>query len=318
MHSPVYDIFLPLNFTHREMKKHHSYFKDPGKDIAWFYQWVDKLSTLNQRTFEKAEVQSLLGKTIIWKLNAARTDLPALVIFPGFRTTPLFWDLDKGLDELIPSFRVYLVETNGQPNPGDGDTPDIRSDGYGKWAADLLQKLDIEKCYIAGASFGGNVCVKLCLEAPQKILGCFLLNPGCLQNFSLSFKNLYYNLLPIFSPREKNVRTFLDKAVFSKPEHTLTKEQEQLIVDFEVFALTRYKDKTQKPYFMKDELTRVETPVWLLLGDKDILFPTQRSAENAKKLLINLREIFILQNVGHGIETYRPALEIIRNTVVGE
>ena len=49
-----------------------------------------------------------------------------MVIFPGFRTSSLFWDMDNALAPLKKDYRIYLVETNGQPNLSDGNNPDIK------------------------------------------------------------------------------------------------------------------------------------------------------------------------------------------------
>jgi pimeloyl-ACP methyl ester carboxylesterase len=154
--------------------------------------------------------------------------------------------------------RIFMVETNGLPNLSDGATPDIKTLDYGHWAHEVMDGLGIEKAFVAGASFGGLIAMKLALTNPEKIKAAFLLNPGCLQPFSLTFSNLYYNLLPIISTNAKNVLKFLDKAVFSKPNHRLSSFSEQMLVDYEVFAISRYKDNTQKPYYMDTELSKVK------------------------------------------------------------
>ena len=290
-----------------------STFKSPNQDHQWLLDWTEKLSRLNQTIYQKIELNTELGKTVVWGINTDQTNLEPLVIFPGFRTTVLFWDLDNALGDLKKKYRIFMVETNGQPNLSDGNTPDIKSEGYGVWAAEVMTKLGLEKAFIAGASFGGLVCMKLCMVAPEKVKAAFLLNPGCLQMFSLSPKNLYYNLLPIFSPSEKNVRLFMDKAVFCKPNHQLSPEAEQLLIDYALFALTRYEDKTQKPYPMgKKELGQVNTPVYLIVGDKDPLFPFQKSIAAAQKNLPDLAGLMVLPDVGHGIEAYGTALDIVR------
>jgi pimeloyl-ACP methyl ester carboxylesterase len=287
--------------------KRVSFFKDPQTDRARMEQWVETLERLNGRRYDRICLTTQLGTTIVYGLNTAATDREALVIFPGARTSVLFWDFDNALGPLAEKYRIFLVETNGLPNLSDGHSPEIRSTGYGEWASDVMAQLGLSSATIAGSSFGGLVCMKLCIAVPEKVKAVFLLNPGCLQPFSLSIKNLYYNLLPIVSPKPRNVETFLDKAVLCKPHHMLPAAYERLLIDYEVFALTRYSDRTQKPYYMNGELEQVKNPVYLLVGDKDLLFPYKRSISNARKHLSNLREVQIFQNVGHGIETYRGA-----------
>lgn len=299
------------------MDKHFiSHFKNPITDLAWFTSWSSTLEQHNNRSYKRITLETSLGKTHVWALNDQDPSRETIVIFPGARTSVLFWDLDRNLDNLGPDLRIFMIETNGLPNLSDGISPDIKGLGYGQWASDVLERLNIKKAYIAGASFGGLIAMKLAMVSPDKVIAAFLLNPGCLQPFSLTLKNLYYNLLPIIAPSVKNVLTFLDNAIFCKPNHQLTPAAEKLIVDYEVFALTRYKDNTQKPYFMADELRRANADTYLLVGDKDLLFPFQKSITHARLLLPKLIDVRLFPNVGHGIETYGPALTFIRDAIL--
>lgn len=291
-----------------------SFFKNNENDKNWLENWVYKMEQTNQRTYKKITLNTSLGNTQVYGVNIEKTDLETLIIFPGARTSSLFWDFDQGLNHL-KNIRIFMIETNGLPNLSDGNTPDIKSNGYGIWAGELLELLAIDKCYITGASFGGLICMKLCIEYPEKVKAAFLLNPGCLQTFSFKLKNLYYNILPLLSPNNKNVLKFLNNAVFYKPNHQLSTKAEELIVQYELFAITRYQDNTQKPYNMGIDLLKVKTPVYLLLGNKDLLFPYKKSIENAKKRLTNLKDVQVYENVGHGIETYSNAKEYISECI---
>ena len=288
-----------------------SKFKDEKADHAYFENWVGQLEKNNGRKYERNEIQTSLGKTVVWGHQTSENPPNTLVIFPGARTTSLFWDFDKGLDNLGQELRIFMVETNGLPNLSEGNTPDINSLDYGVWATEVFDQLKIQKAYIAGASFGGLICMKFGMVSPERIQAAFLLNPGCLQPFSLTLKNLYYNLLPILVTTEKNVSKFLDQAVFSKPNHQLSSISEKMIIDYEVFAIARYIDKTQKPYFMNKELEKVQVETYLLLGDKDLLFPFQKSVDHAKGLIKSLKEVKIYSKVGHGIETFDKAMNYI-------
>lgn len=293
------------------MKKHRSYFKNPEQDHEWFRSWVKKLEAENHRKYQRITITTSLGKTHVWGLNTDLANAATLVIFPGARTTSLIWDFDRGLDHLDHPLRIYMVETNGLPNLSDGYSPNIRALDYGWWAGEILDRLRIEKAFVAGASFGGLICMKLGIVRPDKIKAAFLLNAGCLQPFSLEFRNLYYNLLPIVSPREKNISKFLDKAIFCKPYHQLTEFSEKMLIDYEKFAITRYKDRTQKPYYMGKQLSEVKADTYLLEGDQDLLFPYRLSIENASRHLNNLIAIKVFEKTGHGIETHREAMRYI-------
>ncbi|MBS1559726.1 MAG: alpha/beta hydrolase [Bacteroidetes bacterium] len=288
-----------------------SHFKNETTDRHYFENWVKQLEENNGRQYDRYEILTSLGKTHVWGLNTKDEQLDTLVIFPGARTTSLIWDFDKGLNNLNHKMRIFMVETNGLPNLSDGSTPDIKSFDYGNWANEVFEKLKIDTAFVAGASFGGLICMKFAIVHPERIKTAFLLNPGCLQPFSLAFKNLYYNLLPILKPTDKNVLKFLNRAVFSKPNHKLSNFSEQMLVDYEVFAINRYKDRSQKPYYMDKQLAEVKADTYLLVGDKDLLFPYQKSIDNAKRQIKTLKETRTYNNVGHGIETYDKALNYI-------
>ncbi len=62
---------------------------------------------------------------------------------------------------------------------------------------------------------------------------------------------------------------------------------------------------------MDKQLKDVKVQTYLLEGDKDLLFPFQKSINNAKNHLSSLKEVKVFENVGHGIETYSKAMNFI-------
>lgn len=54
-------------------------------------------------------------------------------------------------------------------------------------------------------------------------------------------------------------------------------------------------------------------PTYLLMGAHDLLFPYQKSIENAKAKIPSLKNVVVFENVGHGIETYAKSMAAIHN-----
>lgn len=287
-----------------------STFKNNKQAVLFFNEWLEQLESLNKTKYKKIIAHTALGNTVVWSSNHEQKDLPAIVLFPGFRTSALFWDLDNVLAPLRQHFRVYMVETNGQPSLSNGASPDVRTDDYGIWAAEVLRQLDITAATIAGVSFGAFVCKKLCMVNPSLVKHAVLMNPAGLQQFSPNFKNLYYNALPVLSTTEKNVSKFLEEAIFYRDKHLVSPQAFKLLIDYEMFAIRCFKNRSQFPYVMgKQELQRISSPMHLILGEKDILFPFNKTIDAAEKNLKSLSNIYVLKNTGHGIETSSEAIE---------
>ncbi|MGV6861421.1 MAG: alpha/beta fold hydrolase [Putridiphycobacter sp.] len=298
------------------MRKKYSHFKQPEQNENTFKNWLTQIENENGYVYDQFSIETSLGRTQIYGFNTNRQDLETLVIFPGFRTTTLIWDLDAGLKPLFNQFRVFMVETNGQPNLSEGYSPSIKSLDYGHWGAEVFEQLKIDKAFIAGASFGGLVCMKIALVIPEKIKSAFLLNPGCFRYVSFGAKNMFYNLLPLIKSSKKNIKKFLDKVVFYRPTHQLSATAENLLIDYLHLAITQYKDRTEKPYDMGTQLDQVKVDTHLLVGDQDILIPYEKSVKNAKMRLKNyLDKVKIFKGVGHGIECYPPAISYIEKTM---
>ena len=290
-----------------------SYFKNHERSKEEFRAIVNRIELLTRRSYEEISIDTALGETIVYKVKGAENGMP-LVIFPGFRTTALVWDLDKGLSKILESRDVYLIETNGQPNLSEGRSPDIKSDDYGIWAVEVLDALKLDKIYVAGASFGALVGLKLAKVAPDRIKKVFLLNPGCLRKINMNPSVLWKSIKPLIRNNKKNLSDFLDSIVFHAPNHTLSEEAYNILVDYERLAIDDYKDKTQKPYDMSKELKEINVPVYLVLGDRDVLFPHEKSVKNAEKYLDeDLLNVKWFEGVGHGIETHVQALEYLEN-----
>ena len=264
------------------MKKKYAYFKNPKEDLSALEHWVTKLEKANGYEYDKLSIETSLGKTNVYGFNTENSELDTLLIFPGYRTSSLIWDFERRLGTISKELRIFLIETNGQPNLSEGNSPDIRNLDYGKWGSEIFDQLHIQSAFIAGNSFGGLVCMKISLVIPNKIRSVFLLNPACFRMISFGFKNLYYNLLPMLKTTDKNIRKFLNKVIFHKPEHYISKESELLLIEYLHLAISRYKDKTEKPYYMGNELNKIKVDVHLIVGQKDIIIPPEKSIRNAK------------------------------------
>ena len=290
-----------------------SSFKDPQGGPAFLEAWNARVEALNGSVYQRLTVETDFGATRIWAHQPERLDLPPLVFLPGARTCGLFWDLDHVLAPLKSAHRIYIPDVVGQPGLSAGQCPDIKTLDYGVWAEQVFKGLKLERATVIGASQGGLIGVKLCLKAPDCVEKLIMLNPGGIQPFSTRFKNLYYNFLPMLLPGEKSLRAFFDAVVLHPPTHTVSAPAYRLMLDYMHLALTGFRFAGDYPTPLRpEELRGVPNDTHLVLGDQDLLFPTQGTIQIAQAHFQALRSVNVLPGIGHGIETSPQAIAALQ------
>jgi pimeloyl-ACP methyl ester carboxylesterase len=187
----------------------------------------------------------------------------------------------------------------------------VKTDEFGLWVVEVLDGLGLDKTNIAGASFGGQLAIKLANAAPERIMKMVLLNPIGFSYISFAPTSMFYNLLPIIRPTVKNVARFVDHIVLAGGEG-LPAERREMLIEIILQTLQKFNFKADLPYKMPDsELTGWSVPTWLILGDSDALIPHQNTIKRARDLTRDLREVHILPATGHGIELSKPAIELL-------
>ncbi|WP_138990380.1 alpha/beta fold hydrolase [Larkinella sp. C7] len=293
-----------------------STFKSPAEATFFLEDWNQQVEALNGFRYKRFTVSTSFGNTRIWGANTHWQDAPTMVFFPGARTCGLFWDLDNALQPFRETYRYFLVDVNGQPSLSDGQSPGVKTNEYGIWATELLDGLGLKTTTLAGASLGGLICLKLCLESPERINKAILINPAGIQSFSTSIRNLYYNLLPMVFPTPGNLNKFLDKAIFCPPNHTVPPAYRQLVSDYLLYALVNHRFRGDYPApLRKEELHRITTDIYLILGENDPLFPPDETIRLAEEHILTLQNSEVLRHTGHGIETSKEAIDLLYQLV---
>lgn len=295
-----------------------STFKDPAAGLARLERWNARVQELNGLPYESLTIETRFGPTRVWAHQRDRAELPTLVFLPGARTCGLFWDLGHVLAPLKADYRIFIPDVVGQPGLSAGQCPDIKSNDYGVWADEVFAGLDLAQATVIGASQGCLIGIKLALQAPGRVERLVMMNPGGIQPFSSKLYNLFYNLLPMLLPNRRTIGAFFDKAILHPPDHTVSPQVYELMMDYMQLALTGFRFAGDLPTPLRpDEFEAVTQDVYLVLGDKDPLFPTAGTVALAEKHFKQLRSVTVLPNIGHGIETSPKAIEVLQRILGG-
>lgn len=284
-------------------------------DRLFVENWVERIQTLNQSFYKRLRIETAFGETVVFSFNDDRKDLQPIVFLPGARLCSMTWDLNDNLKILKDDFRLYLIDVIGQPGLSSGNSPDVKTGEFGKWLVEVLDGLSLEKTNVVGASFGGELAMKLANVAPERIKKMVLMNPVGLSYISIAPRVTFYNLLPILLPNVKNVNRFMDNVALATPD-SLAAGRRKMLGEFILQTLTRFNFKADYPYKMPDaELDNFDVPTYLILGDSDKLITHEKTVERAKRLLKNLKDIRVLKGIGHGIELSTTAIENLRDVL---
>jgi pimeloyl-ACP methyl ester carboxylesterase len=281
----------------------------------WMRQWQDRVLAENGLDYERLTVETSFGNVSILAKNQARTELPAMVYLPGFRTCGIFADIWGGLQPFYEKYRIFLVDVIGQPGLSGEATPPVKSNEYGVWVKEVLHKLELEKATMAGASFGGLLILKLAQVADEMIEKAIFINPAGFVNVAMPPRNIYYSLLPMLFKRRNSMEKFLQNIVFADKSKILPKIYEQMM-EYMVFAIKDFQNGADLPYMLPDQdVANLKAPAYFLLCEDDRLIPQAKTLARAREKLSNLADYRMLKGYGHGIEIFpepwQSVLEIL-------
>lgn len=266
------------------MKK--SEFKNQSAKI-FVEKWIDATIEKSALSYEKLDVETAFGRTRVLAAKYSAKHLPSVIYVPGARTCGAFLDLSNQLQNLRESCRIYLLDVAGQVGLSDGNCPNLKDESYGKWLDEVCRRLDIERAVFVGASFGGQIIIKLAAVAPGRIEKAVLMNPIGFSNISFAPLNFIRTIAPVIFPSRKTVETFLNSMVFA-PNDEISSETKKRVADFIENAVKNFRFAGEYPSKMSDaELKKLSAETHLIGGMRDGLIPFQNAVKRVEEILRN-------------------------------
>ncbi|MDR0193525.1 MAG: alpha/beta hydrolase [Myroides sp.] len=264
-----------------------TYFKTPkSKEIvlAYYQNILSKWPVANKQF----KVQTSFGETFI--IASGDIHLPPLILVHGSVSNSYTWFSD--IEALSQSYRVYAIDIIGDAGLSDEARPSYKSGAYAKWLNEILQHLNIEKCYMAGLSLGGWMITHFAIKFPQKVTGLFLISPGGYAKTKASclFKLFFFTL----TRQNKKLIQLLNGG------HTITPESKiDAAMKYTLLINKHFHPRREKlPIFTSQQLSKLTMPVQMVIGEKDCFF-------DARDVLYNLTqsashtEGILLPDTGH-------------------
>jgi pimeloyl-ACP methyl ester carboxylesterase len=210
--------------------------------------------------------------------------------------------------ELIKNYRVIRMDLPAFGITGPNKNADYSIKNYTKFLHQFLSKLQIEKCYLAGNSLGGNIAWNYAAEHPEKIAKLILIDASGLPTnkpqpfvFKMAKTPILNSLFLYFTPKffiEKNIKEVY--ADDSKISSELIERYHKMALregNRQAFIDRAKTDFTPNEFKNSDKLRSIQTPTLLIWGAKDEWIPL----ENGKRMnnLLPNATLYIIENSGH-------------------
>jgi pimeloyl-ACP methyl ester carboxylesterase len=177
--------------------------------------------------------------------------------------------------------------------------PSKKGPAYGHWAAEVLERLDVQRASMIGASQGGWLIAKLANVAPAVVESATLLSSAGLLPLSLT---RVLRMLPrvLFKPPAKAAKEML--AIVSAPDVP----PNPFFLELLELMLRHFRSEAAVPAMRDEEIRKLTAPAYLLMGQYETAMNPYKVIERGLKLLPNLVAAEIVPGVGHSMIHRQP------------
>lgn len=278
------------------MSKKDIFKSKEGRDYiqGYYEEMLIKFSNSNKQYF----VDTSYGKTFI--IEAGEKTAPSIILLHGSGMSSIMWL--KDIEDYSKKYRVIAIDILGEPGKSEANRLSLKGDFHSQWLLDIFKSLDIKRASIIGISLGGWIATRFAIDYPHMVEKLVLISPSGIggQKKSFIFKYILYKLLG-----EKGTDRLYYKVNGDKPmPDTILKYQRLIVKHF------NYRNEII-PVFNDDELKRLQMPISIFIGGKDIMLKSLETKERAEKLLTNVN-VNYMANEGHSISNiYKDIIKFI-------
>jgi pimeloyl-ACP methyl ester carboxylesterase len=241
--------------------------------------------------FKDVWVDTTYGQTHLIETGNL-TGTPLLVFHGGNATTA--YNL-LACDFLMKDFHILAVDTIGHPGKSAEVCLSAKNYDYGKWAAQIIDRLGYKSICLFGGSFGAGIAAKTMCVAPAKIKRAVLYVPSGIKNApAIKSARMMLPMLMYWITHEDKwlKRCMLPMAVV---EENITDD----IYETAKHSIDHSKVKAGMPSNVHARLMRkCAAPVLVLAAERDCLFPGRGVINRARQIIENCTT-YLLKDRGH-------------------
>ncbi|WP_101757381.1 alpha/beta fold hydrolase [Oceanicoccus sp. KOV_DT_Chl] len=283
--------------------------------MDWYEGLVDKINI----PFNSRFVNTRFGRTHML-VCGAEDATPLILVQAAAGSAPLW---RNQLPAFAKHFRVYALDTVGQPGLSDPTPPSYLNNDYVDWLTDVIDDLHIEKAHFIGVSAGGWQVMQMAIQKPERVNKLIMLSPMGISHARLPIKIWLTKVLRKSKDVDSLEKDLTAKSVTSKsPGGSFGTFDRQLARAMALctrhFRLDRslgvYGENSNKISFIKalkvlrkfflsepkSLLRKMQSEALVVFGEHEVLYNPYKVAKRAEKLMPNTRAE-VLSGAGHAV-----------------
>mgnify|MGYP001821907043 CR=1 FL=1 len=248
-----------------------------------------KLNELNIEYSEKT-LETKFGATNVIITGNVKNP-PLLLIHGTGGCAPLILE---SFPNLSSTYCVYTIDVLAQPNKSAENRLDMKSLEYGEWLTDVIISLGIKDVTLVGFSFGGFISLKTLEFNERLIKHVFLIASVYIVN-----GNPLVGLFKMFIPIKKFIKTGNDNYL-KKVIKALFSEADAFAIQFMGTTFQNCNmDFSPLPVISMQSAKHITTPLTIIAGEKDIMFPGKKMIKKAKRIFSSIEEVVLIEDAKH-------------------
>jgi len=283
------------------MKKRLPIFKTP-EDRAKYLAAYEAVFSLWNLEYDAIEIETSYGLTHI-NVSGPGDGCP-LVLLPAAGLSSTVWFAN--IAGLSARCRVYAVDVIGDAGKSVPKSIMKEKLDYAEWLNQVMDKLNIEKAFMLGHSYGGWLTLNMAVTYPERLSRIVLLAPAA------SFQPLGFITKLILYLAEYKL-TPPARSILKAAAAPGTVLEETFVHHMEMVSRYCWPATMFPTVFTDEELELIKLPALLLIGAKEKIYDSDKVIERAQSLMPALTAE-IIPDAGHLLIMDQP--EIINTHIL--
>lgn len=224
---------------------------------------------------------------------------PLVLLHAGGTGIPIWL---RNVAAVSQTHRTYLVDNIGDANKSQWTSPLRSRQDCSKWLSDVLDGLKLERAHLGGMSHGGWYSLNFALAFPNRVRSLMLIAPVAFAKLRLAF--FFHFLGPMLFPTRAGMHRTI-RWLSATGQLVDERLADQMFLAIKHF---RYpKGGIFPTLFSDDELSGLQLPTMLLIGEREVLYDPKLAVDRAVKLIPSIRAELVPE-AGHLLVLEKPEL----------